>query len=306
MGFLARLLGSAPPPPTLPCPPHAPALITAAAWGMLASAAATFAALTFAVPPAPYGRHGRSDPANAARYGRGLPARWAWCLQELPAFLLPAALAVAAARGTGAGLAGLRAALGPQRATLLATFLAHYAHRALIFPWRIRGGARTPAGIAALAFAFCTYNGLLQGAHLVWCGGGGRGGGGGGGRDVSPALFRAGMAAWAAGAAINLAADAALRRLRRVGAPEGGGASAGAYALPTSPLFALVACPNYSGEALEWAGWAAASGFSLPAVAFAVYTFSNLGPRARAHNAWYRRTFPGGFEGRAGMVPWVY
>lgn len=295
--FLARLLGGAPPPPPLPCPPHAPALVTAASWTMIAAALATWLALTFAVPPAPYGRHGRTNPANAARYGRGLPARAAWALQELPAFLIPLALAVHAAKVTGSGFTGLTAALGPQKTVLLGAFLAHYAHRALIFPLRIRGGARTPLGIAALAFLFCTLNGTLQGAALVWCG-----------REsavVPPALFKGGMGAMAAGGALNLAADGALRRLRS-GAASSSSTAAGAYKLPAGPLFALVACPNYSGEALEWAGWAAASGFSLPATAFALYTLANLGPRARAHNAWYRARFPGGFEGRAGMVPWVY
>lgn len=295
MAFLARLLSGAPKPP-LPCPPHAPTLTAAAAWGMLVAAGATFLALTCAVPPAPYGRHGRADPANAARYGRGLPARLAWFFQEAPALFIPLAMACHAARATGRGLPGLTAALGPQRSALLAAFLAHYAHRALVFPLRIRGGSRTPVGIAGLAFAFCTYNGLMQGASLVWCAQETK-------STASPVLFRVGMGAFAVGAALNLAADGALRRLRQSSEREGG---EGAYALPAGRLFALVACPNYAGEALEWAGWAAASGFALPAVAFAAYTLANLGPRARAHNAWYRQRFPGRFEGRTGMVPWVY
>ncbi len=291
--LLARLLG-APARPPLPCPAWAPAAVQAAAAGMLAAAALTWASLTFLTGPAPYGRHGRADPAAAASYGRGLPARLAWALQEAPAFLIPAAMALSASRRVG-GPAALAAALGPQRTARLAAFLAHYGHRSLIYPLRIRGGARTPVGIAALAFAFCTYNGAMQGAALVWCGGGA------GRQEASPLAFRAGMAAWAAGAALNLASDAALRRLRsRKGAD-------GYYALPAGPLFAAVACPNYTGEALEWAGWAAAAGWSVPATAFAVYTLANLGPRARAHAAFYAARFPGqGWEGRAGLVPWVY
>lgn len=35
-----------------------------------------------------------------------------------------------------------------------------------------------------------------------------------------------------------------------------------------------------AGEVLEWSGYALASDCALPAVAFAVYTFSNLAPRA--------------------------
>jgi hypothetical protein len=295
---LARLLGaltSRPPPPALACPPGVQPAILAAAWVMLAAALATAAALLLG-PPAPYGRHNEAGNPAAARCGPGLDARWAWFVQELPAFAVPAAMAARAARKLG-GWARLPAALGPQRAALLAAFLTHYAHRALIYPWRIAGGRPTPVGIASLAFSFCLYNGLMQGAWLVWCGAGGPPLQ----PSASPLTFRLGMAAWAAGAALNTAADASLRRLRR-------GRPPGSYALPTGPLFRLVACPNYLGEALEWAGWAAASGWRLPATAFAVYTLANLAPRARAHAAWYAARFPGQFDGRRvkAIVPFVY
>jgi len=289
---LARLLAPAPPPPpSLACPPGVDAAVRAAAWVMLAAAAATAAALVRG-DPAPYGRHNdaAANPA-ARRYGPGLDARWAWCVQELPAFAVPAAMAARAARQLG-GWAALPAALGPARTALLSAFLAHYGHRALIYPWRIAGGRPTPAGIAALACCFCAYNGLMQGGWLVWCGNGGP--------APSSLAFRLGMAAWAGGAALNYAADGALRRMRA-------GRPAGHYALPAGPLF-LVACPNYLGEMIEWAGWACASGGRLPAVAFAVYTVANLAPRAKAHAAWYAARFPGRFDSKRtrACLPFVY
>ena len=48
---------------------------------------------------------------------------------------------------------------------------------------------------------------------------------------------------------------------------------------------------TFGGEMLEWLGFAVASQFSLPSVAFVVYTASNLIPRAVAHHQWYLRKF---------------
>lgn len=37
---------------------------------------------------------------------------------------------------------------------------------------------------------------------------------------------------------------------------------------------------------VEWAGWAVAAYPSLPAIAFAVFTFANLAPRGWRHHLW--------------------
>jgi hypothetical protein len=65
----------------------------------------------------------------------------------------------------------------------------------------------------------------------------------------------------------------------------------GAYYVPRSPLFAIVSCPNFLGEIIEWFGYSMASTFSLPSVAFFAYTACNLIPRAVAHHEWYLRKF---------------
>ena len=44
---------------------------------------------------------------------------------------------------------------------------------------------------------------------------------------------------------------------------------------------------NYFGEIVEWAGFAIAA-WSLPALAFAIFTFCNLAPRAWQHHQWYK------------------
>ena len=63
-----------------------------------------------------------------------------------------------------------------------------------------------------------------------------------------------------------------------------------------------MSCPNYLGEILEWSGFALAA-FSWPALGFALYTAANLGPRALAHQRWYRERFPDYPADRRALVP---
>ena len=203
---------------------------------------------------------------------------------------------------------------------------------------------------------------------------GSRGRGGGAGRSAgreslpfcssSPfylALFGVSLCLWALFWGLNLAADAHLRSLRRkkktrkattAAAAATAAATAGkggdikkeggleeedrGYRLPTSPLFSLVACPNYGAECAEWACFAAASFFAsraaaaaspagagaaaaaaeggrsggvadeaLPSLAFALFTAANLVPRALAHRRWYVEKFEDFPRGRRAIFPWV-
>lgn len=65
---------------------------------------------------------------------------------------------------------------------------------------------------------------------------------------------------------------------------------AAGYKVPHGGLFKWVSAANYTAECLEWAGWALAAWSAAPA-AFALFTFSNLAPRAQAHHAWYQDKF---------------
>lgn len=69
--------------------------------------------------------------------------------------------------------------------------------------------------------------------------------------------------------------------------------------------FELVSAANYMGEILEWTGYAVASR-SLPAVAFAVFTFANLGPRGAAHHKWYLKRFAGYPRTRKAVIPFLW
>ena len=105
-----------------------------------------------------------------------------------------------------------------------------------------------------------------------------------------------GAALFAGGLWLNVSSDRALRRLRRPG--ETG------YKIPRGGAFEWVSCPNYLGEVVEWTGWAIAT-WSLPGLAFAVYTAANLVPRALSHHAWYRREFPDYPRERRAVLPYL-
>lgn len=166
----------------------------------------------------------------------------------------------------------------------------HYVNRALVFPLRMRAGARRmPVLIVGLAIAWNLLNGYINGRWISelgrypvdWLG---------------DPRFLAGTALFFTGWLINVRADATLRRLRGPG--ETG------YRIPHGGLYRLVSCPNYLGEIIAWSGWAVAT-WSLPGLAFAVYTAANLAPRAFAHHRWYRDTFADYPPERRALVPFV-
>jgi steroid 5-alpha-reductase/3-oxo-5-alpha-steroid 4-dehydrogenase 1 len=102
------------------------------------------------------------------------------------------------------------------------------------------------------------------------------------------------VALFVLGFSINLQADTILINLRQPG--ETG------YKIPRGGLFRLVSCPNYLGELIEWTGWAIAT-WSLPGLAFAVWTAANLVPRALSHHRWYRDRFPDYPAERRAVIP---
>jgi protein-S-isoprenylcysteine O-methyltransferase Ste14 len=238
---------------------------------MFALAAATVVALTFVV--APYGRHARRG------WGPSVPGRIGWMFMESPAVL--AFLAFYLQGSHRAGVAPL---------VLLGLWLTHYVHRAFVFPLGIPGGAaRMPLVVAALGFGFNVFNAWLNARWISELG-------------AYPATwlfdprFACGALVFLFGLGTNVHADRCLRALRAPG--ETG------YKIPRGGLYEYVSSPNYLGEIVEWLGWAIAT-WSLPGLAFAVYTIANLGPRALHHHAWYRRTFPDYPRRRKALVPFV-
>ncbi len=244
------------------------------AWSALA--VLVFVALFYF--PAPYGRF-----AARAR-GPSLPARWGWLLMEAPAALVPIAFYLT----------------GRHRGTLVATlflaiWLSHYAQRAFVFPFLLRGGGKPmPLGIVAGAIVFNGINGYFQGRWLF---------------ELAPrypeswltdARYVAGVVLFALGWAINRWADATLRALRAPGAT-----GERRYAIPRGGLFEWISCPNYFGEIVLWIGWALLT-WSAAGASFALWTSANLAPRAWATHRWYRARFADYPPDRRALVPGIW
>lgn len=223
---------------------------------------------------APYGRHVRTG------WGSTLPNRLAWCIMELPGLLLvPTLFGLGTAEKTTVHY------------VLVAVYMAHYIHRSLIFPFRIKTrGKRMPVVIMGSAIFFNLMNGSVLGRWLgeyaqypqdwLW----------------SP-QFLVGALLFGVGAGINVQADTLLLHLRKPG--ETG------YKIPQGGLFRYISCPNHFGEIIEWMGFAL-MGWNVATLSFAVWTCANLLPRARDHHRWYLRQFPDYPKHRHAVFPFVW
>jgi len=239
-------------------------------WGIFALAPITLVFLLFFA--APYGRHTKDG------FGPAVPARLAWVLMESPAvFGFAAFFFMGADPFSAVPLA------------LFALWQLHYVDRTLLYPLRIRPGARaTPLLVVASGFGFQMVNVYLNGSYIAagsypaaW---------------LTDPRLPVGVALFLVGFVINRWADRVLRNLRAPG--ETG------YKIPRGGLYELVACPNYFGELLEWVGWAVAT-WSLAGLSFAVFTAANLIPRAVANRRWYRERFPEYPASRRALIPYL-
>ncbi len=249
-----------------------PRIYTAALAGIFV--AAFLAALALCFVSAPYGRHLRKG------WGPRLPATAAWMIMELPAVLSMALLFAISDR-----------IANPVSLALLGLWQLHYLNRTFVFALRVRGSGRPmPVSVMAMGFTFNIWNGYLNGAWLFFLGPE---------RDASyfsDPRFIGGLLLFLVGMAINQHSDTILLRLRSPG--ESG------YKIPSGGLFRLVSAPNYLGELVEWAGWALAS-WSLPGLAFALFTAANLVPRSWHNHRWYRSTFADYPPERRAIIPYI-
>ncbi|MGD2128067.1 MAG: DUF1295 domain-containing protein [Lysobacterales bacterium] len=222
---------------------------------------------------APYGRHGRGG------WGPLLPSRAAWALMELPALLVIGVLVLTSP-----------AAKAPGAWVPLLFWFGHYAYRTFVFPALMRpSGSPFPIVLVLFAIAFNVLNGYNNAQALVDAGG-----------RASPLLslhFVAGATIFLAGFSLHVSSDLTIRNLRRQN-PVG-------YGIPQGGLFRWVGSPNYLGEIIQWSGWAVMT-WSLAGLAFALFTFCNLAPRAVANHRWYRNHFSGYPPDRKILVPGLF
>ena len=207
---------------------------------------------------APYGRH------HQAGWGPNLPNRLAWVLMELPALLVITTLVL---------LSPVRSQ--PQAWLPLCFWVFHYGYRTFLFPALMQPSDKTfPALLVIFAIAFNVLNGYNNAAALIEAG-----------NTKAPVLtlhFLLGAVIFLAGFAMHYHADKTIRQLRKPG--EKG------YHIPQGGMFRWVSSPNYLGEIIQWTGWAVMT-WSLAGVAFALFTFCNLAPRAISNHRWYREHF---------------
>ncbi|KAH7278825.1 hypothetical protein KP509_38G057500 [Ceratopteris richardii] len=217
-----------------------------------------------------------------------LPTRLAWALMESPPVLLTPLLF---SFGRYSSLAAPR--------VLMSLFFAHYAHRSLFYPLRMRPSSKRnlPLPVFVSAVIFNVYNTYIQVrsvSHYTqypssW---------------LLSFQFILGAVLFISGMAINITADYALISLRKSDTPRVSESSR-TYKIPHGGLFELISCPNYFGEVLEWLGWAVAAG-SLSSVVFFLLTVSNLVPRAVSHHQWYVQNFREYPRSRKMLIPYLF
>jgi hypothetical protein len=222
---------------------------------------------------APYGRHATSS------WGPVVNSRVGWLLMELPVLIVFWVFILSSPR-----------VLSMAVWIMIGLFTLHYLNRALVYPMRIRAGSKDiPIVIVASGVLFNLMNGFLLGyyfAHFgqyadTW---------------MTDILFIAGVLLFAGGMYINWKADARLIALRGEGDSN--------YQIPRGWLFERISCPNHFGEMIEWLGFALLT-WSLPALAFFIWTVANLLPRALAHHKWYKRQFADYPVDRKAVIPGV-
>lgn len=152
-----------------------------------------------------------------------------------------------------------------------------------------------PLTIIAMGITFNLVNAYMIGGWFFWVSP----------TDTYPAgwlaspLFIIGTIIFFCGMVINLHSDYIIRHLRKPGD--------NAHHIPYGGMYRYVTSANYFGEFTEWVGFAILS-WSLGGLAFAVWTFANLAPRARSVHRRYLREFGDKYSvlKRRYILPFIY
>ena len=208
--------------------------------------------------------------------GRSVDARWGWFALELPALVTFPAIYLASDNQNLVGN------------IVVGLWLAHYGHRGLVWCWLVpKRDATVPANMCAASIGFNLVNGGLLGWFMGYAADYSQ-------QWLSDPRFVVGLALFVVGAGLNVWADYRLRYLRKTSGPD--------RVVPIGGPFRFACCPNLAGEIIEWVGFAVLT-WSLPGLAFALWTIANLVPRALWRRQWYRENFDDFPRKRAALVP---
>lgn len=210
---------------------------------------------------------------SGSKWGPKINNKISWILMEAPAFGLMMYYTIRfALSGTDTG----------NDKTVLyimaAFYLLHYFQRSFIFPLMMRGKSTMPVAIMLMGLIFNTLNAYLIGG---WLYGEAPQGMYGPQWPASP-QFITGTILFFTGMAINLHSDHIIRNLRKPGDAK--------HYIPRKGLYKYVTSANYFGELTEWIGYAILT-WSPAGALFAVWTFANLGPRAKSLTEKYETEF---------------
>ncbi|MDD4141482.1 MAG: DUF1295 domain-containing protein [Bacteroidales bacterium] len=234
---------------------------------MVAIAAVVFVALNFV--EAGYGM------MISNKWGLAINNKLGWFFMELPVFIVMIALLVCSDR-TFWKCPAANCWVTPF--VFFVFFEAHYFRRSLIFPFRLKGKNKMPITIMLLGIIFNLCNALMQGGWifylapksmytLQWL--------------YSP-QFIIGTIIFFGGMTINAQSDKIIRDLRHDGDTR--------HYLPEKGMFKYVTGAHYFGEVIEWVGFAILT-WSISGAVFAIWTFANLVPRAKAIYLKYQKLF---------------
>lgn len=222
--------------------------------------------------------------AYTSKWGPTISNRIGWILMEAPVFFAMLALWLCSPRRGE-----------PVQVVMVLFFLFHYFQRSFIFPLLIKGKSRMPLIIILMGIVFNLVNAYMIGTWLFY---------------IAPAdrypvswlyspLFILGTIVFFTGMAINWHSDYIIRHLRKPGDMH--------HYIPRGGMFRYVTSANYLGEVIEWGGFAILT-WSLPGLVFVIWTFANLGPRAKSLHGRYISEFGEEYVNlkRHYIIPFIY
>ena len=222
---------------------------------------------------APYGRHNK-------KMGTMINGKWGWIIQEI---ISPLTFGYFFLAGNSIKT--------PAMWIFFILWIGHYFYRSILYPFRQKNVKETAVIVMLSAILFNIVNGFLNGYYL-------------GSNHMTQELYVNYLSSWnfiigiivfIIGVIINVKSDNILFDLRKES--EG-------YKIPKTFMYKYISCPNYFGEIIEWAGFSIMV-WSLPSLAFLLWTIFNLVPRAISHHKWYYSNFSDYPKSRKAIIPYI-